>query len=262
MEPDLVAYRRVSTQKQGESGLGLEGQDAAIDAYRRTTGSKIIAEFTEVETGKKDELENRPELVKAIARAKRAKAVLVIAKLDRLARSVFVTSQLIKAGVKFVACDNPHANELTINILAAVAQDEAKRISQRTKDALAVYKATGRVSKRVRLLYPDGVPTAIVKATAGKLGASLPQCRNLTPAARAKGSARSAASRKAKSIEAVADLVPQMLEMWRVESLSLRAIAERLNADGQRTRCGSRWSPTQVKRVLDRLRSSPPAVIV
>jgi DNA invertase Pin-like site-specific DNA recombinase len=251
MARELVAYRRVSTQKQGESGLGLEAQEAAIQAYERSTGLKIIAAFTEVETGKRDEMENRPELLKAIARAKRAKATLVIAKLDRLARSVYVTATLHKAGVEFVACDNPTANRLTINILAAVAEDEAKRISQRTKDALAAYKAGRRVSKSVRAQYPNGVPAAVAEATGGKLGASLPQCRNLTPVARALGSKRSAEARKKAAIAAVEDLAPQMLEL-RKDGASLAGIAARLNADGQLTRVGSPWSVMQVKRVLAR----------
>jgi hypothetical protein len=236
----------------------MEAQEAAIQAYRQSTGSKIVASFTEVETGKKDEMENRPELLKAIARAKRAKAVLVIAKLDRLARSVFVTATLHKAGVEFIACDNPTANRLTINILAAVAEDEAKRISQRTKEALAAYKAGGRVSKRIRLLYSDGVPADVAEATGGKLGASLPQCRNLTQAARQRGAARSAAVRKAAAIAAVADLVPEIRVMWETEGLSLRAIADRLNADGQKTCGGKSWSAMAVKRVLDRARAGMP----
>jgi len=254
MARDLVAYRRVSTDKQGEFGLGMAAQEAAIKAYQQSTGSKIIAEFTEVETGKRDELENRPELVKAIARAKRAGAILVIAKLDRLTRSVFVTATLHKTGVEFVACDNPNANRLTINILAAVAEDEAKRISQRTKEALAAYKADGRVSKRIRLLYPDGVPKAVVEETAGKLGASLPQCRNLTPAGRARGVIRSATARRRKAIDVVADLAPEMTKMRETEGMTLRAIADRLNADGQQTSHKKKWSATQVKRVLDRAR--------
>jgi len=255
MGRELVAYRRVSTQKQGESGLGLEAQDAAIHAYPGATGGNIAPEFTEIETGKRHEMENRPELMKAIARAKRAKAVLVIAKLDRLTRSVFVTATLHKAGVEFVACDNPTANRLTIQILAAVAENEARMISQRTKDALAAYKAGRRVSKRIQLLHPNGVPTPIVEATAGKLGAALPQCRNLTPEARAKGRIRSAAARKASAIADVADLVPEMMEMWTTQRLSLRAIADQLNADGQQTRRKKAWNSMQVKRVLDRARA-------
>jgi len=244
----------VSTAKQGESGLGLEAQEAAIEAYREKEGGLIVASYTEIETGKKDEMENRPELLKALAHAKRSKAVLLIAKLDRLARSVYVTAVLHKAGVEFVACDNPMASRMTIQILAVMAEEEARMISQRTKDALKAYKAGRRVSKRVRLLYPDGVPADVVEATAGKLGASLPQCRNLTPEARVRGSIRSAAARKAAAIAAVADLVPEMMKMWETERLSLRAIADRLNAEEQTTRGGSRWSPMQVKRVLDRAR--------
>ena len=95
-----------------------------------------------------------------------------------------------------MACDNPFANELTIDILVAVAADEGRRISLRTKEALQAYRAGRRVSKRIRLLYPEGVPAEVVAATAGKLGAELPQCRNLTAAGRAKGVTRSAAVRR------------------------------------------------------------------
>ena len=192
----IVPYRRVSTVKQGVSGLGLDAQDAAIDAFRRANGSKIVASYTEVESSTYDELADRPRLVKAIRHAKRSKATLVIAKLDRLVRSTIAMAELKKSGVKFVACDNPFANELTIDILVAVAADEARRISERTKAALAAYKAGKRVSRHIRLLYPDGVPAKVVKATAGKLGASLPQCRKLTGEARARGVARSVASRR------------------------------------------------------------------
>ena len=105
--------------------------------------------------------------------------------------------------------------------------------------------------KGTKLLYPNGVPDDVIEATAGKLGASLPQCRNLTDDGRVKGLKRSAAVRKAAAVSAFADLVPFMTEL-RTEGLSLHAIAERLNADGQSTRRGSTWSATQVKRVLDR----------
>lgn len=251
----IVPYRRVSTAKQGESGLGLEAQDEAIAAYCRSNGCTAVATYTEVETAKKDEMENRPELMKAIAHAKRAKAVLVIAKLDRLSRSVYVTAQLHKTGVEFVACDNPHANRMTIQILAVMAEHEALMISARTKAALDAYKAGKRLSKRVRLLYPEGVPDDVVEATAGKLGASLPQCRKLTPEARARGVTRSAASRRAAAIAAVEDLSPRMLDMWSGEGLSLRAIAARLNEEEQTTRTGKPWSAMAVKRVLDRARA-------
>ena len=150
----LVPYYRVSTAKQARSGLGLEGQDATVQRFAEAHAATILKSYVEVETGKRSD---RPELAKAVAHARRSKATLVIAKLDRLARNVHFLSGLMEAGVKFVACDQPSANELTIHILAAVAQDEAKRISERTKAALEAYKARG-----------------------GKLGASRPECRNLT----------------------------------------------------------------------------------
>lgn len=138
----LVAYYRVSTKGQGDSGLGLEGQIAAVEAFARSRGAEIVRAYTEVETGK---WADRPELIKALAHARRTRDTLVIAKLDRLGRNVAFTANLMDAGVDFLACDNPHANRLTIHILAAVAEDEAKRIGERTKAALAAYKARGGV---------------------------------------------------------------------------------------------------------------------
>ncbi|MCX6130796.1 MAG: recombinase family protein [Proteobacteria bacterium] len=141
----IVAYFRVSTRKQGESGLGLEGQEAAIATYAQGGKVKILASYTEVESGK---LAERRELSKALAHARRSKATLVVAKLDRLARNVAVLSALMDSGVEFIACDNPYANRLTIHILAAVAEDEARRISERTKTALAAYKGLANEAYR------------------------------------------------------------------------------------------------------------------
>jgi DNA invertase Pin-like site-specific DNA recombinase len=250
----IVTYRRVSTRMQGQSGLGLDAQESAVQSYAASIGGRIVAQFVEVETATKDEMENRPELAKAIARAKRERATLVIAKLDRLSRSVYVTATLHRAGVDFVCCDNPTANRLTIQILAVIAENEARAISQRVRDALAAYKSGNRVSKRIQSLYPGGVPHDVIAARAGKLGAALPECRNLSQEGRARGLARSAESRRNAAIDAMADLSPGMLAMWTQERMSLRAIADRLNADGQRTRRGSFWTPIAVKRVLDRVR--------
>ena len=136
----LIPYYRVSTKKQGASGLGLEAQVASVNSYAIAGAHKIIASYQEIETGKRSD---RPELAKAIMHAKRAKATLIIAKLDRLARNVHFLSGLMEARVDFVCCDNPHANRLTLHILAAVAEDEARAISERTKAALAAYKARG-----------------------------------------------------------------------------------------------------------------------
>ena len=126
----MIAYYRVSTKQQQRSGLELEGQKAAVTEYAQRQDAELLSEYTEVETGKRAD---RPELAKAIAHSKRARATLVVAKLDRLARNVAFTSALLESGVEFIACDNPHANRLTIHILAAVAEDEARRISERTK---------------------------------------------------------------------------------------------------------------------------------
>jgi DNA invertase Pin-like site-specific DNA recombinase len=221
----LVAYYRVSTRGQGESGLGLEGQTAAVGAFARGQGAEIIRAYTEVETGKRAD---RPELIKALAHAKRSKATLVIAKLDRLSRNVAFMANLMESGVDFTACDNPHANRLTIHILAAVAENEAKMISERTRAALTAYKARG-----------------------GVLGAARPDGRRLTPDDGVKGRERSQAIRQANARDAVADLAPMMIEL-RGAGLSLRAIADRLNEEGHTTRRGAAWNPMQVGRVLDR----------
>jgi DNA invertase Pin-like site-specific DNA recombinase len=250
----LVGLIRVSTQKQGESGLGLDAQEADIEGLRHRVGGRLLRTYTEIESGKYDDINERPQLKAAVAHAKRSNATLVIGKLDRLVRSIPMLAYLKTSGVKFVACDNPNANEVMVDILVSIAANERRQISQRTKDALKAYKEGGRVSKRIKAIYADRgeeVPADVVEATAGKLGASLPQCRNLTEAGRVKGLGRSAAVRKAAAVAAFTDLVPFMQEL-RTEGLSLHAIAERLNADGQSTRRGSTWSATQVKRVLDR----------
>ncbi|MBV8676279.1 MAG: recombinase family protein, partial [Planctomycetaceae bacterium] len=132
MAARLVAYYRVSTAKQGASGLGLEGQEAAVAAYAKSNNFILLRSYTEVETGKRSD---RPELARALADCKLSRATLVIAKLDRLSRNVHFLSGLMESGVDFIACDNPHANRLTLHILAAVAEDEARRISERTKAA-------------------------------------------------------------------------------------------------------------------------------
>lgn len=221
----LVAYYRVSTRQQGDSGLGLEGQVAAVERFAVSARATIVRAFQEVESGKKAD---RPELARALAFARRAGATLVIAKLDRLARNVHFLSGLMESGVDFVACDNPTANRLTIHILAAVAEDEARRISERTKAALAAYKARG-----------------------GLLGAARPECRRLTPELAARGRGAAARANRDAAKAAYADLVPTMTGL-RAEGLSLRAIAAALNADGHATRLGRLWGPMQVRRALAR----------
>ena len=133
-----VAYYRVSTARQGRSGLGLEAQSAAIRAF--VGNAPLIGEYTEIESGR---VIDRPELTKALAHARRTKSKLVIAKLDRLARSVAFVSSIMDSGVDFVCCDAPYANRLTLHILAAVAEDESRRISARVKEAIAAKRSRG-----------------------------------------------------------------------------------------------------------------------
>jgi DNA invertase Pin-like site-specific DNA recombinase len=216
----LVAYYRVSTSAQGRSGLGLEGQVAAVQAFAKGQGGGIIASYTEVESGRKSD---RPELARAMAHARRSKATLAIAKLDRLSRNVAFLANLMESKVPFVAVDQPHATPLTIHILAAVAEDEAKRISERTRAALAAYKARG-----------------------GKLGTD-----NLTAEGRALGSRRAGVKAKADADAAYSDLTSEVKGL-RAEGLTLQAIAERLNDAGHTTRRGKPWNPSQVSRVLER----------
>jgi DNA invertase Pin-like site-specific DNA recombinase len=221
----IIGYARVSTKMQGESGLGLEAQRASLEAYARQTGGTLAIVYVEVESGK---LSDRPELAKALAHARRSKGTLAVAKLDRLARNVAFLSALMDSSVPFVACDNPHANRLTLHILAAVAEAEAKAISDRTKAALTAYKARG-----------------------GKLGAQLPQCRNLTHEAQQKGAQRAGVAVAKAANEAYVDVAPMMMEL-RGKGLTLQDIADELGKQGHTTRRGRPWNPVQVSRVLER----------
>ena len=149
MTTKIVTYSRVSTDKQGRSGLGLEAQEETIARYCEQHGAERVADFVEVESGKKN---HRPELQKAIRAAKQHKAKLLVAKLDRLSRNAAFLLQLRDSNIEFVAADNPEANNLTIGILAVVAENEREMTSQRTKAALAAAKARG-----VKLGNPLGV---------------------------------------------------------------------------------------------------------
>ena len=136
----FIAYYRVSTDKQGRSGLGMDAQERAVMTHATKAGEPIIASYSEIESAKR---KNRPELTKALAHCKREKAVLLIAKLDRLARSVSVISNLLESRVDFVCCDMPEANKMMIHIMAAMAEWERDQISKRTKDAIASAKIRG-----------------------------------------------------------------------------------------------------------------------
>jgi DNA invertase Pin-like site-specific DNA recombinase len=142
MRGKFVSYLRVSTTKQGAEGLGIEAQRKAVETYLNGGSWELLAEFVEVESGKRGD---RPKLADALAMCKKHRAKLIIAKLDRLSRSVAFLAALMERGVEFVACDNPHANKLTVHILAAMAEHEREQIGQRTRDALARAAARGVV---------------------------------------------------------------------------------------------------------------------
>ena len=215
-----INYYRVSTAKQGKSGLGLAAQRAAIEAFCASRGCEPIAEYEERESGKRDD---RPELTKALHHAKITGATLVIAKLDRLSRNVGFLAKLQDAGTKFVAADMPEANELTIHIMAAMAQAERKAISKRTKEALAAAKAKG-----TKLGNPMGA-------------------KAFGPY---RGNGAAVAAIKAKAKVFATDVMP-VIEAIRAEGHgSLRAIAAELNARQIMTARGGKWGPSGVRDLI------------
>jgi DNA invertase Pin-like site-specific DNA recombinase len=214
---NFVAYYRVSTDKQGRSGLGLAAQREAVHAYLNGGNWRLLAEFTEVESGRKSD---REELAKALTHCRRTGARLVIAKLDRLSRDAHFLLGLDKAGVDFVAVDMPHANKLTVGIMALVAQEEAKAISARTKAALAAAKARGQ-------------------ALGGYRGGPVPDGR------------QGAAANKSAA-DAFAAEVGSIAHDYRTQGLSLAAIASKLTADSIQTPRGGAWAAASVRNLLAR----------
>jgi DNA invertase Pin-like site-specific DNA recombinase len=211
----FVSYLRVSTARQGRSGLGLEAQREAVRAFVESRAGKIIApEFVETESGKRND---RPQLQAALRRCKATGATLVVAKLDRLSRNAAFLLTLRDSGVPFVAADMPEANTLTIGILAVVAQAEREAISARTKAALAAAKARG-----TKLGNPQGAA-------------------NLKP-----GQGSAAASEAAHSF--AQGLLPMVAEMEGT-GLSLNAIARRFNEDGIRSRRGGIWTAKAISNL-------------
>lgn len=220
----VVAYYRVSTEGQGRSGLGLEAQREAVGALCRSRGWHIAAEFTEVESGKRDD---RPQLEAAKHRAKVTGAVLVVAKLDRLSRNVAFLASLQDSGTRFLAADMPEANELTVHIMAAVAQAERKAIGARTREALAAAKARG-----AKLGNPNGA-------------ASLRRA--------AKGNGAAVSALRAGADERASDLSPIIADIRAAGAVSLPAIAKELNERGIVTARGGAWHPSSVRNLLARL---------
>jgi DNA invertase Pin-like site-specific DNA recombinase len=219
----FISYLRVSTARQGASGLGLEAQREAVSRYLNGGHWQLVQEIVEVESGKRND---RPAIAEALRLCRLHKATLVIAKLDRLARNVHFISSLMESGVDFVACDFPEANRLTVHILAAVAEHEAAMISARTKAALAAAKARG-------------------VALGGQRG-SLDRMASMA----AKGTRVSATVRQETASKRRADLLPVIAEIKEKGAVSLRQIANGLNALGLTTAWGRQWTSAQVHRLV------------
>lgn len=217
----FVAYYRVSTAKQGASGLGLEAQQEAVRVHLNGGSWRLVAEVVEVESGKRSD---RPKLAEALRLCRLHGATLIIAKLDRLARNVAFVSNLMESGVEFTAVDFPQANRLTVHILAAVAEHEAQMISTRTKAALAAAKARGTKLGGHRGYVPTDDARAAGRAT---------------QATRAAGRAD--------------DLAPILSDLQAAGVTSYGALARALNERGIPTARGGEWSPMQVSRVLAKL---------
>jgi len=209
-----IAYYRVSTDRQGRSGLGLEAQADAVSRFATHEGYTIIDTYTETESGKNDK---RPELAAALARCKKERATLIIAKLDRLSRKVSFIASLNDSKVEFRACDNPHANKLQINILAAFAEHEREQISTRTKDALQAAKRRGVVL--------------------GRNGRNVLSKRNAAAAA-----------------QFAQDMRPKIEQLKAAGFKTVRALRDELNRQEVDTfRKGKRWHETSVHKLLNRL---------
>jgi len=228
------AYYRCSRRSQKISGLGLAAQRAAVEAFASSNGFEIVGSFEDVESGKRDD---RPELAKCLACARRSQGTVLVAKLDRMSRSVSFLSRLLDSRTPFIAVDNPHCNELTVHLLAAVAQWERKAISDRTRQSLVAARLRGQKLGSQRPGHWDGREER--RRFGGRKG----------------GQVAARVHRKAAD-DAYSDIAPQMHQMRR-SGMTLQAIADALNIQGQTTRRGCPWNTTQVLRVLRRTR--PPA---
>jgi DNA invertase Pin-like site-specific DNA recombinase len=222
-EGKFVSYLRVSTVRQGKSGLGIEAQRKAVEDYLNGGNWKLVKEFVEVESGKHAD---RPQLAAAFQLCRLTGAKLVIAKLDRLSRDAHFLLGLEKAGVDFVAVDMPQANRLVVGIMAVMAEDERRRISERTKAALAAAKRRGVKLGGDRGSRPTNKQRAIAKRV-----------------------------RQDRADARAADLAPVVKELEAAGAVTLRAIAAGLDERGIPAARGGAWSANQIARLLKNIAS-------
>jgi len=220
-----VAYYRVSTTEQGRSGLGLEAQKAAVDDYLGRIEAILVAEFTEIESGARND---RPQLQATLIRAKLSNATLVIAKLDRLSRNAAFLLTLRDAGTEMVAVDMPNANAVTLGIMAVIAEEERRLISERTKAAMKAAKARG-----VKLGNPNGAEAFRRTGFSGsKIGTQVNKAN---------------AQRRAESLREI------LSDIKADGAVSFAAVAKALNERHITTRLGKNWQPGSVKLLMRRL---------
>lgn len=219
----FISYLRVSTARQGVSGLGLEAQRDSVASYLNGGRWTLVQEVVEIESGKRND---RPAIAEALRLCRLHRATLIIAKLDRLARNVHFISSLMESGVEFVAVDFPQANRLTVHILAAVAEHETSMISARTAAALSAAKARG-------------------VALGGQRG-SLERMKGMAR----KGNAASAAARSAAAVKRNDDLLPVIADLRASGCASYQQIADGLNQRGISAARGGEWSAVQVRRIV------------
>jgi DNA invertase Pin-like site-specific DNA recombinase len=221
-----VSYARVSTERQGRSGLGLEAQRIAVQQFLNGSQGKLLAEFTEIETGLR---RDRPELQAALELCRRSRATLVIAKLDRLARNVAFISSLLESRVRFIALDMPEADVTFLQMAAVFGEWEARKVSERTKAALAAAKARGTV-----------------------LGWACPTRQDEQRDA----SRRGVVAIQDRAALFAANTLPIVESIQRSGIASLCGVAAALNARGIRTQRGRRWYPTTVRNLIERSRAN------
>ena len=219
-----VVYYRVSTQKQGISGLGIDAQKASVKSFLKARGGEIVDACTETESGKNN---HRPRFKEAVEAVKENNAILLVAKLDRLSRDVHFITGLRKEGINFTACDMPDANKLTINIMAVMAEQERKLIAERTKAALAAAKRRGK-----------------------KLGTSN---KKIKSALKKKGWKNSLTKRKRRA-DSFAESLRSKIEFLRIEEKKTQqAIVKHFNEYNVAAARGGKWHITQLQRVMERL---------